>query len=257
MTYQSITFTVDGPVARLALNSPPLNVINIAMMAEIVQALESLKAAPAVRVLVIEAVEGSKAFSAGVDIADHTEDKVNDMIYGFHQIFRLMAELNIPTLAVVNGAALGGGCELAIFCDMIVASERAKFGQPEIKVGVFPPIAAIMFPRLIPDKAALELLLTGEIIKAPEAYRLGLVNRVVPPEELSASADELIAKLTGLSGTILRYTRRAVTLGADVPFSQALDAVESLYLDDMMQAHDAHEGLAAFMEKRSPQWQDK
>ncbi len=257
MTYQTIKFTVEGPVARLALNSPPLNIINIAMITEIVRALESLKDEPSVRVLVIEAVEGSKAFSAGVDIADHTEDKVHDMIHGFHRIFRLMAGLNIPTLAVVGGAALGGGCELAIFCDMIVASERARFGQPEIKVGVFPPVAAIIFPRLIPDKVALELLLTGEIIKAPEAHRLGLVNRVTPPEELSASADKLIAKLTGLSGVILRYTRRAVIMGANVPFNQALDAVESLYLEEMMQAHDAHEGLAAFVEKRSPQWRDK
>ncbi len=255
--YKTINFQVDGAVARLALNSPPFNIINMAMMAEMVEALESLKDQPGVRALVIEAVEGSKAFSAGVDVADHTADKVHDMIYSFHRIFRLLDELNIPTLAVVNGAALGGGCELAIFCDMIVASERAKFGQPEIKVGVFPPIAAVMMARLMPRNLALELLLTGENIKADEAYRLGLVNRVAPPEELSAAADELIGKLTGLSGSILRYTRKAASLGATGSFAEALDAVEKLYLDDMMQAHDAHEGLDAFMEKRPPVWQDK
>jgi cyclohexa-1,5-dienecarbonyl-CoA hydratase len=255
--YQTINFQIDGAVARLALNSPPLNVINISMMAEMVAALESLKEQPAVRVLVIETVEGSKAFSAGVDVADHTADKVHDMIYGFHRVFRLLAELSIPTLAVVNGAALGGGCELAIFCDMIVASERAKFGQPEIKVGVFPPVAAVVLPRLIPHHRALELLLTGETIKAAEAYQLGLINQVVPPEELAAAADEWISKLTGLSGSILRYTRRAAALGATAPFDQALTAVERLYLDEMMQAHDAHEGLAAFMDKRAPVWQDK
>jgi cyclohexa-1,5-dienecarbonyl-CoA hydratase len=255
--YQSIKFQIEGNVARLALNSPPLNIINIAMMDEIAKAVESLKDQPGVRVLVIEAVEGSKAFSAGVDVADHTADKVHDMIYGFHRIFRLLDELNIPTLAVVNGAALGGGCELVIFCDMIVASERAKFGQPEIKVGVFPPIAAVLLSRLIPRNHALELILTGETIRADEAYRLGLVNYVAPPEDLSAAADELISKLTNLSGSILRYTRQAASVGATGSFTEALDSIEKLYLDEMMQAHDAHEGLDAFMEKRAPVWQDK
>ncbi len=257
MSYQSIKFDIDGAVARLVINKPPLNIMDISMMAEMVQALESLKEQPSVRVLVIEAVEGSKAFSAGVDVTDHTAEKVHDMIHVFHRIFRLLADLNIPTLAVVNGAALGGGCELAIFCDMIVASERAKFGQPEIKVGVFPPLAAVMLPRLIPQHRALELLLTGESIKAVEAHQLGLVNRVVGPEELATAADELIGKLASLSGSILRYTRRAALLGASGSFDQALNAVERLYLDEMMQAHDAHEGLAAFMEKRPPVWQDK
>ncbi len=255
--YQTINFQIDGHIARLALNSPPLNIINITMMGEMVAALESLKEQPGVRVVVIEAVEGSKAFSAGVDIADHTADKVHDMIHCFHRVFRLLDELNIPTLAAVNGAALGGGCELAIFCDMIVASERAKFGQPEIKVGCFPPIAAILMTRLMPRNLALELLLTGDPIKADEAYRLGLINRVVPPEDLSAATDELIGKLTSLSGSILRYTRQAASLGATGSFTEALDAIEKLYLDDMMQTHDVHEGLGAFMEKRAPVWQDK
>jgi cyclohexa-1,5-dienecarbonyl-CoA hydratase len=140
---------------------------------------------------------------------------------------------------------------------MIVASERAKFGQPEIKVGVFPPIAAVMLSRLIPRSHALELLLTGDLINADEAYRLGLINRLVPPEELAAATDELIAKLTSLSGRILRFTRQAASLGATGSFTAALEAVEKLYLDDMMQAQDAHEGLAAFMEKRPAVWQDK
>lgn len=255
--YKSIKFSVDGPVARLALNSPPLNIINIAMMNEMAGAIESLKDRASVRALVIEAVAGSKAFSAGVDIADHTADTVRDMIYSFHRVFRLLAELNIPTVAVVNGAALGGGCELAIFCDMIVASERAKFGQPEIKVGCFPPIAAVMLPRLIPHTAAMELLLTGDTISAAEAHRLGLVNRVVPPEALTSAAEELIGRLTALSGAILRYTRRAARVGATDSFDQSLSSVENLYLDDMMQTHDVHEGLNAFMEKRPPEWADK
>jgi cyclohexa-1,5-dienecarbonyl-CoA hydratase len=234
-----------------------LNIINLAMMAEMTHALKTLEDRPTVRVLVIEAADDSKAFSAGVDVADHTADKVEDMIYGFHRIFRLLAKLDLPTLAIVNGAALGGGCELAIFCDMIIASERAKFGQPEIKVGVFPPIAAIMLPGLIPRHAAMELLLTGKTVGAADAYRLGLVNRVVPPEQLASTADELITDLASLSGRILRYTRRAAWLGSSGTFDQALTTVENLYLKEMMQAHDAHEGLAAFIEKRQPVWRDE
>lgn len=255
--YQTIRFAIEGAVARLILNRPPLNIINIPMMAEMVAALESLRGQPGVRVLVIEAAPGSKVFSAGVDVADHTADKVRDMIDGFHRVFRLLAELNIPTLAVVDGAALGGGCELAIFCDLIVASKRAKFGQPEIKVGAFPPIAAVWLSRLMPRSHALELLLTGEPIDAAEAHRLGLVNRVVPSEELTAAAAGLIGRLTGLSGIILRYAKRAVILGAAGPFEPALAEVEKVYLDELMQTHDAHEGLAAFIEKRAPVWQDK
>jgi cyclohexa-1,5-dienecarbonyl-CoA hydratase len=255
--FQSILFQIEDSIARLSLNKPPLNIIDIPMMAEMATAIETLKNRPSVRVLVIDAAEGSKAFSAGVDIADHTAEKVEGMLHGFHRVFRLLMELSIPTVAVVNGAALGGGCELAIFCDMIVASEQAKFGQPEIKVGCFPPIAAVVLPRLIPNHAAMELLLTGETISAAEAHRLGLVNRVVPPENLTQAADELIGKLTSLSGAILRYTRRAARLGATGPFDQALSAVESLYLDEMMQTYDVHEGLAAFMGKRPPAWKDR
>lgn len=255
--YQSIKFQIDGNVARLTLNRPPLNIINISMMGEMYEVVHSLKDRPSVRVLVIDAVEGSKAFSAGVDVADHTVDTVQDMIHGFHRVFRLLVELSIPTLAVVDRAALGGGCELVIFCDMIVASERAKFGQPEIKVGAFPPIAAVVLQRLVPHHQAMELLLTGDPISAAEAHRIGLINRVVPSEALSAAAGELIDKLTSLSGSILRYTRRAAWLGAVGPFDEALSQVENLYLANLMQAHDAHEGLEAFLEKRPPQWQDQ
>jgi cyclohexa-1,5-dienecarbonyl-CoA hydratase len=249
-----IVFKKDEGVARLTLNRPPLNVLNIAMMREINAALEGLGAAPSVKVLVLEAVEGSKAFSAGVDVADHTADKVEEMIEVFHRIFRQLDELEVPTVAVVGGAALGGGCELALFCDMVIASEKASFGQPEIQVGVFPPIAAVALPHIIGPKKALEMVLIGDRIRAAEAERLGLVNKVVPPEELRAAADEFVDKLTKLSGAVLRLTKRAVRLGSVGPFAEGLAAVEELYLGPLMATEDAHEGLAAFMEKRAPVW---
>jgi cyclohexa-1,5-dienecarbonyl-CoA hydratase len=254
MSFEHILFDVSDGVARLTLNKPPLNVLDIAMMREINTALEGLGDDTTVKVLVFEAVEGSKAFSAGVDVSDHTADKVEEMIEVFHRIFRLLDGLEMPTVAVVGGAALGGGCELVLFCDMVIASEKASFGQPEIQVGVFPPIAAVALPGIVGPKKALEMVLIGDRIRAAEAERLGLVNKVVPPEELRAAADEFVGKLAGLSGAVLRLTKRAVRVGSVGPFDEGLAAVEELYLGPLMETEDAHEGLAAFMEKRAPVW---
>jgi cyclohexa-1,5-dienecarbonyl-CoA hydratase len=257
MSFEHIRFDVSGGVARITLNKPPLNVLNIAMMREINTALEGLGDDPSVKVLVFEAAEGSKAFSAGVDVSEHTADKVEEMIEVFHRIFRLLDGLEVPTVAVVNGAALGGGCELALFCDMVIASERASFGQPEIQVGVLPPIAVVALPAIIGPKKAMEMVLIGDRIRAPEALQLGLVNKVVPPEELRAAADEFVGKLAKLSSAVLRLTKRAVRLGSVGRFADGLAAVEELYLGPLMSTEDAHEGLVAFMEKRSPVWKDR
>jgi cyclohexa-1,5-dienecarbonyl-CoA hydratase len=257
MNFEHIRFEVSDGVARLTLNKPPLNVLDIAMMREINAALEGLGDDPTVKVLVFQAAEGSRAFSAGVDVAEHTADMVGEMIEVFHRIFRLLDGLEIPTVAAVGGAALGGGCELALFCDMVIASEKASFGQPEIQVGVFPPVAAVALPGIVGPKKALEMMLTGDRIRAAEAERLGLVNRVVPPEELQAAVDEFTGKLAKLSGATLRLTKRAVQIGSVGRFDEGLMAVEELYLGPLMDTEDAHEGLAAFMEKRAPVWKDK
>jgi cyclohexa-1,5-dienecarbonyl-CoA hydratase len=254
MEFQYVIFKKKDGVARLMLNKPPLNVLDIAMMREINTALDAVRGDPSVKVLVFGAAEGSKAFSAGVDIADHTADKVDEMITVFHDIFRALDKLEIPTVAVVGGAALGGGCELALFCDMVIASERASFGQPEIQVGVFPPVAVVELPRIVGPKKAMEMVLIGDRVRAVEAERLGLVNRVVPPEALGAATAELVSKLVGLSGAVLRLTKRAVRLGSARPFAEGLAAVEQLYLGPLMDTADAHEGLSAFMEKRPPVW---
>ncbi len=257
MKFKHILFDVSDGVARLTLNKPPLNVLDIAMMHEINAALVELEDNISIKVLVFEAAEGSKAFCAGVDVTDHTADKVDEMIEVFHRIFRLLDEMEMPTVAVVGGAALGGGCELALFCDTVIASEKASFGQPEIQVGVFPPVAAVSLPEIVGPKKTLEMMLTGDRIRAAEAERLGLVNKVVPMEELKAAAEEFVAKLAKLSGIVLRLTKRAVRIGSVGSFSEGLEAVEELYLGPLMATEDAHEGLAAFVEKRSPVWKDR
>ena len=149
--FANVAYDAQSGVARLTLNRPPLNILTIAMMKEINSALETLASKDGAKLLVID--HEGRLFSAGVDIKDHTADKVEEMIEVFHRMFRLLNAVEPPTLAVVKGAALGAGCELATFCDMVVASEQATFGQPEIKAGVFPPIAAaVLLSRPSPPK---------------------------------------------------------------------------------------------------------
>ncbi len=252
---RSIIFAIESGVARITLNQPPLNIIDIPMLGEIRSALARIHSENQAKVLVID--HQGKAFSAGVSIRDHTPDKVSDMIEKFHGMFRLLHSLALPTLALVDGMALGGGCELATFCDMVIASERASFGQPEIKVGVFPPVAAVIFPHLVGRNRALELLLTGEVIDAAEAKAMGLINKVFPTQEFHQKADEFIGKLTSLSAPVLKLTKRAVDQGLYANVSDGITSVEELYLGELMQTEDAREGLNAYLEKRKPNWKNK
>jgi cyclohexa-1,5-dienecarbonyl-CoA hydratase len=179
------------------------------------------------------------------------------MLEHFHEIFRTLEEMAKPVLAIVDGAALGGGCELVAACDIVLATERARFGQPEIKLGVFPPVGAILLPRIIGEKRARELLLTGELIDAREAARLGLVNYLVPPAQLEQKTQEILGKLRELSAPALEMARRAISLGAGRTFDELLAKVEDLYLNELMKTKDASEGIRAFMEKRKPNWHNR
>ncbi len=252
---QNIIFERRAEEARIILNHPPVNIMDIATMKEINAALESLQEDDETKVLVVGAQ--GKAFCAGVDVRDHTAERVNEMVEVFHRIFRLMWSLDIPTVAAVNGACLGGGCELATFCDMIIASEAATFGQPEIQVGVYPPVAAVTFPRLMPYVKAMELLLTGDVIDAREAERLGIVNKVVPVESFEDEVSGFVGKLTALSAIVLRLTKRATLQGLSLDFEEALTRSEQIYLNSLMKTEDASEGLQAFMEKRKPVWKGR
>jgi cyclohexa-1,5-dienecarbonyl-CoA hydratase len=254
MAYEHIKLSLQDGLAVLTLCREPLNVLNIAMMKEMNQALDSLMGRD-VKVLLIKG-EG-KAFSAGVDVGEHLGDQVREMIEVFHGIFRRMDALGAVSVAAVQGAALGGGCELAAYCDLVLASAKAKFGQPEIQVGVFPPIAALIFPRQLGYKKALELILTGDIIGAEQALAMGLVNQVTAPEELDGAVDKLAGKLMNLSGLVLRITRKAVLGGLMDDAAGGLEYIEKVYLDEMMTTHDAEEGLRAFLEKRKPEWKEK
>lgn len=252
MGYEYIQFQETEAVARITLNRPPLNILTTAMMEEIHDALTGAASSPKRRAIVLNAA--GKAFSAGVDVAEHTADKVQSMLEAFHKIFRTLIETDVPTVAVVQGPALGGGCELAMMCDFIVAARSAIFGQPEIKVGVFPPVAAVSLPYLVGARQALRLILLGETIGAEEAARLGLITLAVPDEAVEEEGEKLIAALTGLSAPVLRLAKRAALQPIRHLFHRSLEEVERLYLQDLMATHDASEGLAAFLEKRKPSW---
>ncbi|HEX7999804.1 MAG TPA: enoyl-CoA hydratase-related protein [Pyrinomonadaceae bacterium] len=255
--YQHIRFRIEERTGRITFARPPLNVFNIAMMREINDAIGICAGLRELVAIVFDAAAASRAFSAGVAVEEHVEGTVYQMLESFHNIFRALEQSGKPTVAIVDGAALGGGCELVAGCDIVVASERARFGQPEIKLGVFPPVAAILLPRIIGDKRARELMLTGDLIDAREALRLGLVNHVVPAEGLEQKAQDVLVKLRELSAPALEATKRAIDIGYGVSFDDALRRVEDLYLNELMKTADAHEGIEAFMEKRKPLWQNK
>lgn len=251
--YEYIKVIEAPEVHRIVLARPALNVLNIAMMKEINDVLARLMTNTQVKALVITA-EG-RTFSAGVSIEEHLGDRAQEMLYVFDRIFRQLHRLPCVTIAGVQGPALGGGAELATFCDVAIASPYAKIGQPETKVGVFPPIAVLHYPKRIGQNRTLQLLLSGDILSAGDAERIGLVDRVVPADQLEEAIDETVKRFTDKSRAVLALTRRVI-LGPS-EFERRLDELESVYMNELMNCHDSVEGLHAFLEKRQPVWTNR
>src|SRR5437588_5981603 len=239
-----IITTTDANAYRITLADPPLNILDIAMLEELRDAIAGV--APDRHALIIDA-QGDKAFSAGASVQDHLGDRVAAMLSRFHDCFRMLAKLDVVTVALVRGAALGGGCELALACDFILASDRARFGQPEINLGVFPPVAAYQLSRQMNPRKGLELLLTGEPVDAG-----AVANAVFPAAEFDQRANQWLQKIYKQSASSLRFAKRAFRIAQSADFDERLAAVEWLYLEELMKTEDANEGLAAFIEKRQP-----
>jgi cyclohexa-1,5-dienecarbonyl-CoA hydratase len=255
MSYEHIESEFADGLGTITLSRPPVNVLNIAMMEEINEVLKGWQGKKDLKVVLFNAK--GKCFSAGVDVGEHMGDMAPKMIEVFHGMFRLIDKIGIPTVASVYGSCLGGGCELAIFCDLVIASESAKFAQPEILVGVFPPIAAQIMPRIIGRKDAMDLILSGRIISAEEARAMGLVNKVVKQDELESATAEFIKPYLKLSAEVLRKTKKAMMVGLMDDLEPSLRGIEDIYLNELMSTADAQEGLKAFLEKRKPEWKNE
>jgi cyclohexa-1,5-dienecarbonyl-CoA hydratase len=242
-------------IARIVLRHAPLNVIDIPMMEEFSRALAEIHAHPEISVIILSG--DGKAFSAGVDVAAHTPDKVEEMLTTFHAVIRALVTTKKVTIAAVHGHCLGGGAELAMMCDIVHTTESAQWGFPEIKLGCFPPVACTALAALVGQKRAAELILTGRTIGGKEAAQIGLANRAVLEHELAAAVDESIGHLRKLSPAALALAKKASYAWDSMHFDKGLARAERIYFDELMKTSDAQEGIRAFMEKRDPKWTGK
>ena len=253
--HDSVRVERRGPVTVATIAHPPANAISAAVVAGIREALEAAVASDDCRVLVITG-DGERFFAAGADVSEFATSGAE----GIAAVQRLTSEIEgcrLPVIAAVNGIAFGGGCEIALSCDLRVASSNARFGQPEIKLGIIPGWGATQrLPRLIGRTAAMELLLTGDPIDAERALALGLVNMVVQPGELQDKVFELANRISSQAPLAVAAIKRAVHTGSDVPIHDALDAERGEFTR-VFDTEDAREGVTAFLEKRPPVWQGR
>jgi cyclohexa-1,5-dienecarbonyl-CoA hydratase len=261
MTTQSLTrfsrisYHVEPPIARIVLNNPPVNVIDVPMMDELAEALNEIETRPDIAIVIVSGSQ--RAFSAGVDVAAHTPDKVEQMLNKFHGVIRALVGSKKVSIAAVHGICLGGGAELAMVCDLAYTSELATWGFPEIKLGCYPPVAVTALAALVGQKHAADLVLTGRSITGKEAATIGLANSVAPEVDLEHVVQDAVHHLSQLSPAALAITKKAIYAWDAIHFDKGLARAEKIYLEDLKRTEDAHEGINAFLEKRSPVWKGK
>ncbi len=253
---RTIDVRVADKVAVVTLDKPPLNILGLEMMDELSSALAALAQDDEASVIVLESTT-KDVFSAGADVKEHLPATAETLIRTFERLILAVLEFPKPSVAVVRGKCFGGGMELALSCDFVLASERAIFGQPEVAVGVYPPAAAALYPRLAGIKATYRLLLTGKSISAAEAASMGLVTWAVSEEDVNSRLKDLLGELTSKSQVVLRFAKRAVFEGLSRTLPEALGHASTLYLESLMKTEDSVEGLTAFLEKRKAVWKDK
>jgi cyclohexa-1,5-dienecarbonyl-CoA hydratase len=254
--WQHIRFEATGYAAHITLNQPPYNVLTVPMMTEIAEAIESLNGRSDLKCILLDSAS-PRAFSAGISLDDSRPDRVFQTLDTFNRVFTAMREIAKPVIVVVNGPAIGAGSELVAFGDIVIATPNAKFSQPEVKMGFFPPFAAIMLPQLIGPKKTYEMILTGQPLSAEEAQALGFVNKVVPEPELEQTVNEFLARISEFSGPVLEMTKKVIQSSIGMPLAEAMKKSQDIYLNQLMELEDVREGLRAVVEKRKPVWKNK
>jgi cyclohexa-1,5-dienecarbonyl-CoA hydratase len=253
--FESVKFRIGNSVARITLNRPEHNLLNEAMLREIADGIVFAGNQADVKLIVLDSA--CKVFCGGTDIGEYTSQRVFQMLDAFNAAFAAMLEVGKPVISVVNGPAIGGGAELAIFGDLVIATPKARFAQPEITIGVFPPLASTILPFLVGPRVALEIILTGEAVSAERALELGLVNRLVPEAQLEKSVDDLVSRITAHSGPVLAMAKKAILGGMGLSLREGLKQSMGIFLNELYRLEDSQEGLRALVEKRKPNWKNR
>ncbi len=254
-SFKYIKFDPSTVGARNTLNHPPYNVLTVPLMTELAEAIESLNGRADIKCILLDSSQ--RTFSAGISLEDSRPDRVFQTLDAFNHVFQAIGDISKPVIVVVNGPAIGAGSELVAFGDIVFATPNARFSQPEVKMGVFPPFAAVMLPQLIGPKKTYELILTGHALTAEEALALGFVNRVVPEAELGKAVNEILARIGEFSGPVLEMTKLVISSAMGLPLREAMKKSQDIYLNQLMDLEDVQEGLRAVLEKRKPVWKNK
>jgi len=245
----------DGQIVEVALNAPPANILTAQMMTELRELLAAEREVSARKALILTG--SGEHFCYGASVAEHQADQVGDMLPAFHALIDELLDYPIATIARVRGRCLGGGFELALGCSLVFADDSARFAVPEIQLGVFPPVAAVLLPHLAGAALAPRMIIGAEQLTAAELDRFGVLAGGVGSEDLNGLVDDWIGRhLLPLSAASLRRAQRAARVGVVAHFRAHIGAVERLYLNDLMATHDANEGIAAFVQRREPEWKD-
>lgn len=253
--FQFVKFRIEGEIARLTLDRPDHNLLNERMLAEVAAGINTLGERSGIKMIILDSA--GKTFSGGIELGEYTQRRVFQLLDAFHSAFSAMLDTSKPVLVVINGPAYGGGAELAALGDLVIATPNARFAQPEIKLGVFPPLAAAILPYILGPKLALELVLTGEVMTAERARDLGLVNWVVPEAELKKKVGDLIAKVTAQSGPVLTMAKKAILGSMGLPLREGVRNSMKIFLNELADLEDSQEGLRAQVEKRAPKWKNR
>jgi cyclohexa-1,5-dienecarbonyl-CoA hydratase len=253
--FQFIKMRIDAGVARMTLDRPEHNLLNEAMLRELADGVSFAGERDDVKLIVLDSAH--KVFCGGIDIGEYTSQRVFQMLDAFHSAFSAMLEVSKPVVCVVNGPAIGGGAELAAFGDLVIATPKARFAQPEISIGIFPPLASTILPFLVGPKIALELVLTGEAVTADRALELGLVNRLVPEAKIEQTVNELVSRITEHSGPVLTMAKKAILGGMGMSLRDGMKHSMNIFLNELYRLEDSQEGLRALVEKRKPNWKNR